>query len=120
MRRALRPSATPATAETSAAAAAPPAAPQQTTRERVGAAFLAIMAFHDCIRSNHKRSAKEIDMPERLSLARKATRAALRMEKAMLALIGTHRRRTYARDIVYGTHMLYVLYARPWKAERRH
>lgn len=55
-------------------------------------------------------------MNERLALARKATRAALRMEKAMLSLIGTHRRRTYAHDIVYGTHQLYVLYGRPWNA----
>ena len=34
----------------------------------------------------------------------------------MLALIGTHRRRTYAHDLVYGLHQLYTLFGKPWNA----
>ena len=34
----------------------------------------------------------------------------------MLALIGTHRRRTYAHDLVYGLHKLYKLFGKPWNA----
>jgi len=34
----------------------------------------------------------------------------------MIALIGTHRRRTYSHDLVYGMHVLYKLFGRPWNA----
>ena len=34
----------------------------------------------------------------------------------MLALIGSHRRRTYAHDLVYGIHQLYMLFGKPWNA----
>ena len=38
------------------------------------------------------------------------------MQRSMLALIGSHRRRTYAHDIVYGTYQLYKLFGKPWNA----
>ena len=41
---------------------------------------------------------------------------ALTMQRAILALIGSHRRRTYAHDLVYGIHQLYRLFGKPWHA----
>lgn len=45
-----------------------------------------------------------------------AVELAINMQRAMLALIGTHRRRTYAHDLVYGIHQLYMLFGKPWNA----
>ena len=36
------------------------------------------------------------------------------MQRAMLALVGSHRRRTYAHDLVYGTYQQYILFGKPW------
>ena len=36
------------------------------------------------------------------------------MQRAVLALIGSHRRRTYAHDLVYGSYQQYMLFGKPW------
>ena len=53
---------------------------------------------------------------EREELADEAVALALDFQRTMIALIGTHRRRTYAHDFVYGMHQLYMLFAKPWHA----
>ena len=39
---------------------------------------------------------------------------AIAFERAAIALVGEHRRRAYAHDLVYGMHKLYNLYGKPW------
>ena len=90
--------------------------PQATTAERVGLAFAAFIDFYDYLHSDHNRKASEITQEERATKATRATQLALDMQRATLALVGTHRRRTYAHDLVYGMHQLYSMFGRPWNA----
>ena len=46
--------------------------------------------------------------------AETAIALALTMQRAMLALLGTSRRRTYAHDLYYGTYQQYMLFGKPW------
>ena len=41
---------------------------------------------------------------------------AVELQRSMVALMGTHRRRAYAHDLVYGMHKLYMLFGKPWNA----
>ena len=48
--------------------------------------------------------------------ADRAVELAIASQRATLALVGSHRRRTYAHDLVYGQHLLYRLVGKPWNA----
>ena len=90
--------------------------PAVTYTQRVAAAFCCVLVFYDFIHSGHTRKASDVDPAERFQMAETAVAYAVDMQRAMLALIGTHRRRTYSHDFVYGLHMLYRLFSKPWNA----
>ena len=90
------------------------AAGRLTYRQRVGAAFVAFICFYDHIHRGHAKKASALDKAERCALADRAVSLAVELQRAMICLIGTHRRRTYAHDLVYGLHQLYRLFAKPW------
>ena len=82
---------------------APPQVPQLTYAQRVGAAFVTFIEFYAYIKSEHDVRADQLNTTVRKERAAVAIKYALNMQRAMLALIGTGRRRTYAHDLVYGT-----------------
>ena len=87
-----------------------------TYTQRVGAALVAFIEFYDYIHGDHNIKASELDVNMRASRADTAVALSIEHQRAMIALIGTHRRRTYAHDLVYGLHVLYRLFGRPWNA----
>ena len=64
----------------------------------------------------HDVKLKDLPREERERKGEYAAELALDMERAMLALIGSYRRRTYAHDLVYGIYDLYVTFGKPWAA----
>ena len=72
--------------------------------------------FYEYLTANHGVEASTVDATEREARAEKAAKLSITMQHAMLALCGTHRRRTYAHDLYYGLYQLYMLFARPWNA----
>ena len=84
--------------------------------QRVGAAFVSFIQLYDFLHTDHHVPASQLDPAARSERGDKAVEKALEMQRAMLALIGSHRRRTYAHDLVYGIHQLYMLFAKPWNA----
>jgi hypothetical protein len=82
----------------------------------VGAAFVTFIAFYRFITADHGVPASQLDAVERSKRGDIAVELAINMQRAMLALIGTHRRRTYAHDLVYGIHQLFMLFGKPWHA----
>ena len=82
---------------------APPPVPQLSYAQRVGAAFVTFIEFYAYIKSDHGVRADQLNQTVRKERATEAIKYALNMQRAMLALIGTGRRRTYAHDLVYGT-----------------
>jgi hypothetical protein len=82
----------------------------------VGAAFVALLSYVDYIKSDQGVKACDLSPTQRSERGDRAVQLAVEMQRAMLALIGTHRRRTYAHDLVYGTHQLYMLFGKPWNA----
>ena len=111
-------------------AAGPPGSPKPTKEtplekvdpsqvsyaQRVGMAFVAFIQFYMFMHSDHGVPAKTLGFQARSKKGDEAVALAITMQRAMLALIGTHRCRTYAHDLVYGTWQLYVLFAKPWNA----
>mgnify|MGYP007078115714 CR=1 FL=1 len=93
-----------------------PAATDLSYAQRVGAAFIAFIHFVDFLRSDHNVPASELDSTTRSKRGDEAVVLAISMQRAMLALMGTHRRRTYAHDLVYGIHQLYMLFGKLWNA----
>lgn len=89
---------------------------QSTYAQRVGLAFHAFTEFYSYLHEGHNIAAKDMSPEERDKRACHAVDLAKRSQKATLALIGTHRRRTYAHDLVYGIHQLYKLFGKPWNA----
>ena len=87
-----------------------------TYTQRVGAALVAFIEFYDYIHGDHNIKASELDVNMRASRADTAVALSIEHQRGMIALIGTHRRRTYAHDLVYGLHVLYRLFGRPWNA----
>ena len=87
-----------------------------TYRQRVGAAFISFIYFYEHVHTGHAVKASSLDKAARAAQADIAVSLALALQRAMLALIGTHRRRTYAHDLYYGLHKLYELFAKPWNA----
>ena len=96
------------------APSAPPPVPQLSYAQRVGAAFVTFIEFYAYIKSDHGVPANLLTTKLRKERAAKAIEYALNMQRAMLALIGTGRRRTYAHDLVYGTYQQYMLFGKPW------
>ena len=87
-----------------------------TYTQRVGAAFVAFIQFYEYITKDHGVKSNTLNAEARTARADEAVQHALTMQRAILALIGTHRRRTYAHDLVYGLHQLYALFGKPWHA----
>ena len=82
----------------------------------MGAAFVAFLNYYQYLHADHGIPASELDAEARSERGDHAVQLALDMQRATLALIGSHRRRTYAHDLVYGTHQLYMLFGKPWNA----
>ena len=68
----------------------------------------------------HQLSSSGIDAAYRRQRALEASRLGLEVERAMLACIGTKRRRTYGHDIVYGLAGLYMLLGKPYLGACEH
>ena len=92
----------------------PTEVPELLYAQRVGAAFVAFIQFYAYLKKDHIIPAKDLDAQKREERAEAAIELALTMQRAMLALIGTSRRRTYAHDLVYGTYQQYMLFGKPW------
>ena len=91
-----------------------PQAPQLTYGQRVGAAFVAFIQFYAYLKKDHATPAENLSESLRQERADTAIELSLTMQRAMLALIGTSRRRTYAHDLVYGLYQQYMLFGKPW------
>ena len=68
------------------------------------------------LHEGHGVKANTLDKAAREKRGERAIELAKNMQRAVLALIGSHRRRTYAHDLVYGITQLYDLFGRPWNA----
>lgn len=105
-----------------ATSAPPPVTPEAvrslTYGQRVGAALVAYFRLYEWMHDDHNTLIDSPTVPGELerrdSRADTAVRLALDLQRGMIALIGTHRRRTYAHDLVYGMRNLYRLLGRPW------
>ena len=75
-----------------------------------------VMELYDYMHADHGKKASDIKDAERQSKGDEAVRLAIEMQRAILALIGSHKRRTYAHHIVYGIRKLHVELGRPWAA----
>ena len=84
--------------------------------QRVGVAWVAYIDLYDFLKSGHDIPASQLTPTARSERGDIAVDHALNLQRAMLGLIGTHRRRTYAHDLVYGMHQLYTLFGKPWNA----
>lgn len=80
----------------------------------MGAAFVAFIQFYAYLKQDHGVFADQLTPEKRAERAETAIEFALTMQRAMLALLGTSRRRTYAHDLVYGTYKQYMLFGKPW------
>jgi hypothetical protein len=87
-----------------------------TYAERTGAAWTAFITLYEYMHEGHDVQLKDLPQAERERKGEYAAELALDMERAMLALIGSYRRRTYAHDLVYGIYDLYVTFGKPWAA----
>ena len=104
-------------AESATKDAAGAAAIQQLTyAQRTGAAWTAFISFYEHLHKDHDVKSSTWDKAERERRGLEAAEMAVNLQRAMLALIGSYRRRTYAHDLVYGIYHLYVLYGKPWNA----
>ena len=90
--------------------------PKVPFSQRVGMAFIALIYLYEFITKGHGEKASDADAEERSKRADHAVELALQLQRAMIAVCGTYRRRTYAHDLVYGMHNLYTLFAKPWNA----
>ena len=77
---------------------------------------MTFIEFYLFLHKDHGTPASKLDANKRHERGMEAVSKAIDMQKAMLALIGCHRRRTYAHDLVYGTYQLYMLFGKPWNA----
>ena len=93
-----------------------PARPKIPYFKRVAGAWLALIELSRYLRAGHDTAASSLTLAEREKRADHAVSLAVASQRATLALIGTHRRRTYAHDLVYGMHQLYRVFGKPWNA----
>jgi len=95
-------------------------APETTYCQRVAQAFSKFIEFYEYLHRNHDEKASlyprstEAGRAERARRADEAVKRVIAFERAAIALIGEHRRRAYAHDLVYGMHKLYELFGKPW------
>ena len=94
----------------------PAAAPTLTYAQRTALAWASFLDFYDYLHDGHEIPAKDLTPAMRGTRAEHAVKLAKLSQRATLALVGTHRRRTYAHDLVYGLHQLYRLVGKPWNA----
>ena len=94
----------------------PPPPPKVPYEQRVGCAVIALIYFYEYITAHHGEKASIIraDPAALDTRASKAVVLAVQLQRAMIAVCGTHRRRAYAHDMVYGLHRIYSLVAKPW------
>ena len=78
--------------------------------------FLGFINLFEYLHDGHDVKASSLDKSARAAKADHACALAIEMERAILSLIGTHRRRTYSHDLVYAMHQLYSLFGKPWNA----
>lgn len=95
-------------------------APETTYSQRVAQAFSAFIDFYEYLHRNHAEKASLYPRSTAAGRAKRAERAdeavklVIAFERAAIALVGEHRRRAYAHDLVYGMHKLYDLFGKPW------
>lgn len=95
-------------------------APETTYAQRVAAAFAKFIDLYEYLHRSHEEKASKYPRSTAAGLAERARRAdeavvrVIAFERAAIALIGEHRRRAYAHDLVYGMHKLYELFGKPW------
>ena len=95
-------------------------AAETTYAQRVAQAFSKFIDFYEYLHRNHEEKASlyprstEAGRAERARRADEAVKRVVAFERAAIALIGEHRRRAYAHDLVYGMHKLYELFGKPW------
>ena len=87
-----------------------------TYAQRAAAAVCAYISLYTYMHENASVKASGVDLDERTRRGGEAARRAVELQRAIVALVGTHRRRAYAHDLVYGMHQLYTLFAKPWNA----
>jgi hypothetical protein len=90
--------------------------PAVSYAQRVAVAFVAFIDFYMYLHADQGVRAADLDETKRGERGDHAVGLAKVMQRATLALIGSHRRRTYAHDLVYGTYQLYMLFGKPWNA----
>ena len=83
---------------------------------RVAAAVVTFIELYSYMHEKHDTPAKDMGEEQRTERAAHAVKLALDLQRAIIALAGTHRRRAYAHDLVYGMHQLYHLFGKPWNA----
>jgi hypothetical protein len=81
--------------------------------ERVAWMFIT-MQEHFIFTRQHQHNSSDIDAAYRKQRALEAHRLGLEVERAMLSVIGTKRRRTYGHDMVYGLPGLYMMLGKPY------
>ena len=77
---------------------------------------MSFIQLYSYMHEDHAVAASSMDEAARSARADTAVELAVELQRAILALCGTHRRRAYAHDLVYGMHALYALFAKPWNA----
>ena len=77
---------------------------------------MSFIHLYSYMHEGHAVAASSMDEAARSERADTAVELAVELQRAILALCGTHRRRAYAHDLVYGMHALYKLFAKPWNA----
>ena len=84
--------------------------------QRVAVALCSFIELYSYMHADHEQLASTQSQQQRSERADVAVDLAIELQRAILALVGTKRRRTYAHDLVYGMHTLYSLFAKPWNA----
>ena len=87
--------------------------------ERVAWMFITLQE-HFLYTHQHQLSSSGIDQAYRKQRALEEHRLGLEVERAMLSVIGTKRRRTYGHDMVYGLPGLYMLLGKPYLGACEH
>lgn len=87
-----------------------------TYAQRAAAAVCAFISLYTYLHENANVKASALDQEARAARGAEASARAVELQRTIIALAGTHRRRVYAHDLVYGMHKLYTLFAKPWNA----
>lgn len=85
-----------------------------TYLDRVCVMFYALAEHWEFTHPHDHMDTKALFPAARAELGLQAAKLGQDVERAMLSCIGTTKQRTYAHDIVYGAHKLYVLLGKPY------